>query len=218
MEFLKALFNDKPLTFDELVQAVNAHNGNEANKDKLIKIGNLGGGEYVSKAKHDALQALLDGKNTELESANGLIAELKKGTKGNEELQGKVTAYETQISQLQEQMKQKEIESEIKVALLSAKATDIDYLTYKLKEKGEKLELGEDGHIKGIDDMITGLKTQFPNQFEKSGTQKVEPNPLPKPDDNKPGLTKEEFDKMGYSSRVKLKAEQPELYESMMKG
>ena len=218
MEFLKALFNDKPLTFDELVQAVNAHNGNEANKDKLIKIGNLGGGEYVSKAKHDALQALLDGKNTELESANGLIAELKKGTKGNEELQGKVTAYETQISQLQEQMKQKEIESEIKVALLSAKATDIDYLTYKLKEKGEKLELGEDGHIKGIDDMITGLKTQFPNQFEKSGTQKVEPNPLPKPDDNKPGLTKEEFNKMGYNSRVKLKAEQPELYESMMKG
>lgn len=218
MEFLKALFNDKPLTFDELVRAVNAHNGNEANKDKLIKIGNLGGGEYVSKAKHDALQALLDGKNTELESANGLIAELKKGTKGNEELQGKVTAYETQISQLQEQMKQKEIESEIKVALLSAKATDIDYLTYKLKEKGEKLELGEDGHIKGIDDMITGLKTQFPNQFEKAGNPRIDPNPLPKPDDNKPGLTKEEFNKMGYNSRVKLKAEQPELYESMMKG
>ena len=218
MEFLKALFNDKPLTFDELVQAVNAHNGNEANKTNQIKVGNLGGGEYVSKAKHDALQALLDGKNTELESANGLIAELKKGTKGNEELQGKVTAYETQISQLQEQMKQKEIESEIKVALLSAKATDIDYLTYKLKEKGEKLELGEDGHIKGIDDMITGLKTQFPNQFEKAGTQRVEPNPLPKPDDNKPGLTKEEFDKMGYASRVKLKTEQPEVYENMMKG
>lgn len=218
MEFLKAIYGDKALTFDEFVQAINAHNGNEANKDKLIKLANLGSGDYVSKAKHDALQALLDGKNTELSSANDLIAELKKGTKGNEELQGKVTAYESQVTQLQEQLKQTQLESEIKVALLGAKATDIDYLTYKLKEKGEKLELGEDGHIKGIDDMITGLKTQFPNQFEKSGTQRVDPNPLPKPDDNKPGLTKEEFNKMGYNSRVKLKAEQPELYESMMKG
>ena len=217
MEFLKAVYGDKALKFDELVQAINAHNGNEANKDNLIKLANLSSGDYVSKAKHDALQALLDGKTTELDTANGLIAELKKGTKGNEELQGKVTAYETQVSQLQEQLKQTQLESEIKVALLGAKATDIDYLTYKLKANGAKLELGEDGHIKGIDDMITGLKTQFPNQFEKAGNPKVEPNPLPKPDDKLDGLTKEEFNKMGYNSRVKLKAEQPELYERMIK-
>ena len=217
MDFLKAVYGDKALKFDELVQAINAHNGNEANKDNLIKLANLSSGDYVSKAKHDALQALLDGKITELDTANGLIAELKKGTKGNEELQGKVTAYETQVSQLQEQLKQTQLESEIKVALLGAKATDIDYLTYKLKANGEKLELGEDGHIKGIDDMITGLKTQFPNQFEKTGDPKVKPIPLPKPDDKQDGLTKEEFNKMGYNSRVKLKAEQPELYERMIK-
>lgn len=185
MEFLKAIYGDKALTFDEFVQAVNAHNGNEANKDKLIKLANLGSGDYVSKAKHDALQALFDGKNTELEKANGLIAELQKGTKGNEELQGKITQYESTVSQLQEQLKQTQLESEIKVALLGAKATDIDYLTFKLKANGEKLELGEDGHIKGIDEMITGLKTQFPNQFEKASDPKVEPNPLPKGDDRK---------------------------------
>lgn len=217
MDFLKAVFGDKALKFDELVQAINAHNGNEANKDNLIKIANLSSGEYVGKAKYDALQALLDGKTTELDTANGLIAELKKGTKGNDELQGKVTAYETQVSQLQEQLKQTQLESEIKVALLGAKATDIDYLTFKLKANGEKLELGEDGHIKGIDEMITGLKTRFPNQFEKAGTPKVEPNPLPKPNNGTDGLTKEEFNKMGYNSRVKLKAEQPELYERMIK-
>ena len=185
MEFLKAIYGDKALTFDEFVQAVNAHNGNEANKDKLIKLANLGSGDYVSKAKHDALQALFDGKNTELEKANGLISELQKGTKGNEELQGKITQYESTVSQLQEQLKQTQLESEIKVALLGAKATDIDYLTFKLKANGEKLELGEDGKIKGIDEMITGLKTQFPNQFEKASDPKVEPNPLPKGDDRK---------------------------------
>ena len=172
MDFLRALFGDKALTYDEMVQAINAHNGDEANKDKQIKVGNLGGGDYVSKAKHDSLQALLDGKTTELDTANKLIADLKKGTEGNEELQGKVTAYETQVKQLQEENKKIKLDSEIKVALLEAKATDIDYLTFKLKEKGEALEIGEDGKIKGIDEKITGLKTQFPAHFESAKQDK----------------------------------------------
>lgn len=167
MDFLRALFGDKSLTYDELITAINAHNGDEANKDKQIKVGNLGGGEYVSKAKHDALQALLDGKTTELDTANTLIADLKKGTKDNEGLQGKVTAYEQQVAQLQEKSKKDKLDYEIKLALLEAKATDIDYLTFKLvHEHGEELEIGEDGKIKGIDEKITGLKTQFPSHFE----------------------------------------------------
>lgn len=181
MEFLKELFGDSSLSYDDFVKAINAHNGNEANKDKLIKLANLGTGEYVSRAKHDALQALLDGKTTELDTANGLISELQKGTKGNEELQGKITAYETQVSKLQDQLKQTQVDAELKVAMLAAgaKADDIDYLTFKLNSKGEKLEVGEDGHIKGIDEMITGLKTQFPNQFESANKTIIEENRLP---------------------------------------
>ena len=38
MEFLKAFFGDKAITYDELVQAINAYNGDEKNKEKLIKI------------------------------------------------------------------------------------------------------------------------------------------------------------------------------------
>lgn len=113
-----------------------------------------------------------------------LIEQLKAGTKDSEKLQGQITAYETQVSQLQEQLKQTQLESEIKVALIGAKATDIDYMTFKLKEKGE-LELDENGHIKGIDDKIAGLKTQFPTQFEAADNNTIEPNPLPNPDDQK---------------------------------
>ena len=189
MEFLKAILGDD--LYKQLEEKVNAHNGNEANKDKQIKVANLGNGEYVGKAKYDALQTLLDGKTTELTTANDLIADLKKGTKGNEELQGKVTAYETQVTQLQEQLKQTQIDSELKVAMLAAgvKADDIDYLTFKLNSKGDKLELGDDGKIKGIDDMISGLKTQYPAQFETSNNNgtKIDPNPLPNNnDDGKP--------------------------------
>lgn len=184
MDFLKEILGEE--LFAQVSEKVNAYNGNEANKDKTVKIANLGGGDYVSKAKHDALQALLDGKTTELDTANNLIAELKKSTKGDEALQGKVTAYETQVAQLQEELKQTQLESEIKVALLGAKATDVPYMTFKLKEKGENLEIGEDGHIKGIDDLIAGLKTQFPAHFETGGKgDPIDPNPLPPGDPRK---------------------------------
>ena len=190
MEFLKELFGDKSLTFDELVQALNAHNGNEANKDKQIKLGNLGTGEYVSKLKYDDIVQQLSGKQTEIDTANGLIADLKKATKGDEALQGKVTAYETQVANLQAQLAETKVKSALKVALLSEKALDIDYLTFKvnekMKEQGKALELDENENIKGWDDVISGLKTQFPTQFEKAGGGRItEPNPLPKGDDRK---------------------------------
>lgn len=177
MDFLKALFGDKALSFDELVNAINAHNGNEANRDSQIKIGNLGGGEYVGKAKYDSLQTLLNGKQTELDSANQLIADLKKGTKGNEELQSKVTAYETQVAQLTAENEKIKRNSAAKLALIEADAVDVDYLMFKLTENGETLELDENEKIKGIADKITDLKTKFPTQF-KTGNgngRKVDP-------------------------------------------
>lgn len=185
MDFLKTIFGDKALTFDELSTAINAHNGNEANKDNQLKIGNLGGGDYVGKAKYDALQALFDGKATELDNANKLITELKNGTKGNEELQGKVTAYETQVAELQAQLKATQLENAVQLAIRDAGGADVDYLAFKLKAAGE-LELDENGKIKGIDEKMTALKAQCPTQFEtgKDGKLKVEVQKLPGNDGN----------------------------------
>lgn len=79
MEFLKAVLGEE--FYKQFVEKVNAYNGDEANKDKQIKLGNLASGEYVGKGKFDALQEALNGKDTELTSANDLIAQLKKDTK-----------------------------------------------------------------------------------------------------------------------------------------
>ena len=181
MDFLKEILGDD--LFKQVEEKINAHNGNEANKDKQIKVGNLGSGEYVGKGKYDALQALFDGQKTELDTANGLIAELKKGTKGNEELQGKISGYEAQVADLQKQLQDTKIKSVVKVALLAAKALDVPYLTFKLEEKlkdeGRTLELDENENIKGWDDLLSGLKTQLPTQFESAKGTKVDPNPLP---------------------------------------
>ena len=123
--------------------------------------------------------------NTQYSEANKLIETLKASNKGNEDLQAKVTTYEGQISELQEQLQQTQLESAIKLALLDANATDVDYMTFKLKEKGE-IALDENGKIKGIEDKIAGLKTQFPTQFENKQQNKVDPIKLPNdptPDD-----------------------------------
>lgn len=214
MEFLKEILGED--LYAQLVEKLNAHNGNEANKDKQIKLANLGSGEYVGKGKYDALQALLDGKTTELDTANNLIAELKKGTKGNEELQGKITGYENQVAQLQQELQETKIKSAIKVALLSEKALDVDYLAYKLeanlKADGKTLELDEADNIKGLDALLSSLKTQFPNQFEGVGSRKYKDSSLPGGGNGGGEVTLEQFRKMGVEERTKFKAENETLY------
>lgn len=217
MEFLKTILGEE--LYKQVETALNTYNGDEANKDKQIKLANLASGEYVGKGKYDALNDLLTGKTQELETANGLITELKKGTKGNEELQGKITAYEGQVQQLQEQLQETKIKSAIKVALLSEKALDVDYLTYKLKSKlkedGKTLELDENDNIKGWKDMLSGLKTQFPTQFESSNSKKFAEHKLEDGDD-KNGITKSGILKMSYAERAKLYEENPDGYKEAM--
>ena len=149
--------------------------------------------------------------------ATKLIEEMKKSSKGDEELQSKITTYEGQVEQLQSELQQTKLESAIKVALLSEKAVDVDYLTYKLKEKGE-LELDENDKVKGLDDKLTSLKIQFPTQFETSTQKKIEENKLGEGDGQKDTITKEAFVKMGYQERLKLHSEQPEAYAELAKA
>lgn len=214
MEFLKEVLGEE--LYSKFEQAINAYNGNEANKDKQVKLANLATGEYVGKGKFDGLNEQLTGKQTELDKANDLIATLKKSTKDNADLQTKFTDYESQVQSLQAQLKQAKLESAIKVALLEAKATDIDYMTFKLKEKGE-LELDENEKIKGWDDKISSLKTQFPNQFEGSTQKKIDENKLKDGDDSR-GVTKKEILKMSYAERAQLFQENPEGFSDAMKN
>ena len=158
-----------------------------------------------------------DGKLAELSEAQNLIAELKKSNKGNEGLQQKIADYEGQVAKLQAELEQTKLDAAIKVELLSSKALDVDYLTFKLKEKGE-LALDENGKIKGWDDKIAALKTQFPTQFEGSGKKNILENKLPDEGDKGDSITKETFAKMGYQDRLKLFNDNPEAYAELTKN
>ncbi len=158
-----------------------------------------------------------EGKVKELNEANNLIAELKKSNKGNEDLQNKIGGYETQVGELQKELEQTKLDAAIKVALLSEKAMDVDYLTFKLKEKGE-LALDENEKIKDWDDKIAALKTQFPTQFENSTNKKVEEHKLEQSENNNTVFTRADILKKPYGERMKIYEANPEAYREAMKG
>lgn len=174
-------------------------------------------GEENLDIRYNKLKGEHDSKIEELTKANQLIDELKKSNKGNEDLQSKISEYETTIADLNAKLEETQIQSAVKVALLENKALDIDYLTFKLKGK-EELKLDKDGKIKGIDDMIAGLKAQFPNQFETSNNKVIEEHKLEKGEGSKDVITKEQFSKMGYMEKNKLFREQPDVYAELQKS
>lgn len=186
----------KDVLGEELYKQVQAkideQNSKEEDKLKHVRFADLSEGNYISKEKYDSeterLNGLINGKDTEIGNANKLIEELKKATKGDEGMQQKISTYETENARLQQELEETKVSSALKVALLSAKTDDTDYMTFKikemLKEKGEELKIDDDGNIKGWDDMLTTLKTQFPTHFESSegGSRQIIENKLDKGD------------------------------------
>lgn len=214
MDWLKEILGEE--LFKQFETAVSTHNSKPENKEKQIKLADLSKGEYVSKEKYSSLETDKGSVASQLQEAQNLIAELKKGTKADETIQGKIGEYETTITTLTAENEKLKTESALKVALLDAgaKAGDIDYLMYKAKEKGD-VKIGEDGKVKGQEDLLAGLKTQCPSQFMTAEQRKVEEHKIETGDNKGTTITKDDFSKMGYQSRMKLFTEQPDVYKEL---
>ncbi len=184
MDFLKAILGDE--LYSQVEQAINTYNSKPENADKQVKLANLAGGEYVSKAKYDGLN----------------------------------TDNQKEVQRLTSELAQVKIDSAVKVGLLSENVVDADYLAFKLKEKGEKLELDEQGNIKGWADKIAALKTQLPTMFTSKGKGGYEGfKLLDKENQPQPqGMTKAELLKKSYAEQAKFFEENPEQYREIMKG
>lgn len=131
-------------------------------------------------------------KENELTAANNLIENLKKGTKGNEDLQKKVSDYEAEIEQLKTEQHKKDVDNALKLELLKnkAKSDDIDYLIFKIKSKQEKdFELDENGNLKNF--KMEDIKKEYKGNFEDESNGFVDVKKLGGTDGN-PGGGKEE--------------------------
>ena len=152
----------------------------------------------------------------ELAKSQALITELQKGNKGNEELQTKIKGYEDEIANLKKQNEEQKLESALDRVLIEANVQDVDYVKFKIKEKGVVLKLDDKGNLSGTKELIDDLKVQLPNQFTKNA-QKINEIKLPHSDDNK-GVTKDQFNKMSYQERLKLFNENKEAYDELTKS
>lgn len=205
-KFLELLKNAGVTDTDAFVKAMKdakIHLSNEENID--VRYGKL-------KTDHDGVKKQLD-------EANKIIETLKASQTASEADKARITEYETNVAKLNEQLKQAKLESAIKIALLSAKATDVDYMMFKLREKGGNLELDENGNVKGIDDKLTELRTQFPSQFEGTTENGTDKKFVEKKITNEEGgekYTRADVLKMSYQKRAELYRKDPEAYEDIM--
>lgn len=216
MEFLKKLLGDD--LYSQLETKINEYNSTKTDKEKQIKLADIGSGNYVEKNEYEALNGQLNGKQTELETANALIEDLKKGNKSNDDLQSKISEYEEQVADMRTQLEETKLKSAVKVALMSENAVDVDYLTFKLNESGETIELDENGNIKDWQDKISNLKTKFPKMFESgdSGGYKIlGDNRLPN-GGGETVLTRNDILKKPYAERAALYSENPDAYNEAM--
>lgn len=174
-------------------------------------------GEENLDIRYNKLKGDFDTLTKQHGESTTLIEQLKKDNAGNEGLQSKITEYEGKVQQLEQELQKTKVDAALKVALLEANVTDVDYLSFKIREKGE-VKLGDDGKIKGIDDTIAALKTQFPQHFASESKKKIDENKLPEGDDKGNGWTKKELLSKPYNERLKMYQENPEAFNQAMQS
>jgi len=213
IELLQQIFNatdEQTTAFANGMKENNIFTASEENMD--IRYGKL-------KDEHEA-------SKKQLGEANATIEALKKSTKGQEEAQQKIAAYEQQMAQLQAKLDATQFDAEAKVGLLSAKAVDIDYALYKLKEAmqkdGKELKVDENGKIPDWEGLLSSLQTQIPTQFEapasgNDGYKVLDQNKLKGGSTTELTMTREKLLGMTYEERLAYKQQNEERYRELTK-
>ncbi|NFA43979.1 hypothetical protein EXM65_15745 [Clostridium botulinum] len=163
--------------------------------------------------RYSKLKGQKEDLETQLSTANTTIKDLKKNNGGNETLQKTIKNHEATIETLKKDSEAKirnlTLDGAIEKALVGAKARHSDLLSSKIDR--EKLLISEDGKVSGLDEQLKSLKDGYKDLFEStvSGTT---------PENNESsssGITKEQFNKMGYKERVDLYNTNKDLYTQL---
>lgn len=182
-------------------------------KDVIDKIMAENGADIeAEKAKYTEANTKLEDITKQLEEANNTIKDLKKNNADNEALQNQVKEYEekikTQKADYESKVRNLTLDAAIEKALSVAKAKHTDLLSSKIER--DKLVINDDNTITGLDEQLNSLKENYKDLFEVtvSGT-------TPTNTESSSGITKEQFNKMGYKERVELYNSNKELYTQL---
>lgn len=185
MEFLKSLFGDEALTYEQFAKAVS---------EKGYKVADLSSGDYVSKKKYDdesgakaktieELTAQLTARDTDLKA---LKKQLEDGTKDSD---SKVADLTEQLSKLQTEYKDTKHAYEEKLSKQSYEFAVREYAgTQKFSSKAAQKQfisemLGadlkmQDNNILGADDFTKAYKEANADSFVVETPTEPQPKPM----------------------------------------
>lgn len=155
MEFLREVLGEE--LYGQVEASVNAFNGKPENKEKQVKLANLSTGEYVGKIKYESIETEKNNLQTQIDTLNNTIADLKKNNKDNEDLQKKIGDLEKDLKQQQEENANISKKYTLKEHLTKAGVSDPDYLIYRHGGL-DKFTFDQENKPIGVDDILKPYK------------------------------------------------------------
>lgn len=211
MEFLKDILGED--LYLQVETKINAHN--EQNKEKQVKIANLGDGDYVSKSKYETLQNDLQNQKDLLKTANAEIDSYKSMDidaikKSAEDYK---TKYETAENDYKARIAEMELNNKLEKYVDKLNLKNDIYKNAVISQIKEK-ELKFDGDtLLGGEELVKGFKEKYADAFNDIKSKPTFADTTP--GTVKPEITKEMFNKMGYQARLKLYNENKTLYDQL---
>lgn len=177
------------------------------------------GKNYVPKNQFNQKNEELKQAKESLTTMQSDIEALKKDNADNAELSKQID--ELNAAQLKReaeytaQIQKMELDGIVERTLLSSKVKNAKAVRALLDLEDAKVK---DGTIKGLDDQLTKLKESDPYLFEPDSKPTGVTPGEPHGGQGSTGITQEQFNKMGYLQRAKLKEDDPNAYSEFING
>ena len=192
----------------EQIDSVMGINGNDIEKVKTKLTEAEKEAESLKEQIKDRDKQLNDLKNSK-EDLDGLKSQIETLQKDNK---AKDEQYKAEIRNLK-------VSSAVDAALTGAKAKNHTAVKALLKDL-DKAELLEDGTVKGLKEQIEALTKADDSKFlfdiETAPQTPKGATPASSPKASATGITREQFNKMGYRDRLELFNNDPTTYNSLM--
>lgn len=165
--------------------------------------------------RYNKLKTQKDDLKSQLDTANTTIEDLKKNNKDNETLQNTIKEHEATIANLKKEAETKDFNYALDTALKESKCKNTKAIKALLDIEGIKLN---EGKFEGLEEQLKTLKESDSYLFD-TGEQQTPPGSgfNPTVGNGETGITKEEFKTMNMTQRIKLRSENPSLYEELTK-
>ena len=189
------------------------------NDEQIEKVVEDYGKNYVPKSQFNQKNEELKQAKESLTTMQSDIEALKKDNADNAELSKQIDELNAaQLKREEEytaQIQKMELDGIVERTLLSSKVKNAKAVRALLDLEGAKVK---DGTIKGLDDQLAKLKESDPYLFESDSKPTGVTPGEPHGGQGSTGITQEQFNKMGYLQRAKLKEDDPNAYSEFING